>query len=58
VKWAQSDEAGEIYLVSEYLRVSAKEAMDMRQNDPKNFYLTLGFAIRKRKDMVALRGIL
>jgi len=58
VKWAQSDEAGEIYLVSEYLRIGAKEAMELRQKDRKNFYMTLGFAIRKRKDMISLRGIL
>jgi len=52
MKWALSDDATDIYLVSSYLNILPSEARILADTNREDFAITLGFAIRKRKEMM------
>jgi len=58
LSWALSNEAEDILYISSFLNISAKKAMEMRDNDYEDFCMTLGLAKRKKIDELKLRGLI
>ena len=55
MEMSQSSDLTLLYYVCDFLRISPSEAKKLSHDD---FYLIAGFAIRKRKEMLQMRGLL
>jgi hypothetical protein len=55
MEMSQSDDLTSLYYVCDFLHIPPSEARTLSQED---FHLTAGFAIRKRKEMLQMRGLL